>query len=179
VRHRRNARTELVFVSVRHQIDNAHGPCLTEDHDLVYLAAHPRTPSESTAADGPVAAVQATTAGAWQRRIVPDDVLLFRYSALTFNGFRIHYDHRYARAQGYPGLVVHAPLIATLLLDLAATQLPHSRLRRFEMRALAPSYDQVPLTLAGRPSENGNVDLWAIADGVTVMRAGAVTAIQG
>ncbi len=192
VRHRRGARSDLVFVSVRHQIDNARGRCLTEDHDIVYLDARPTTPStaspEQVAPSDPAdphqpsVAVEPSTATrpavppGWQRHIVPEDVLLFRYSALTFNGFRIHYDHRYAQAEGYPGLVVHAPLIATLLLDLVTARLPGRPVRRFEMRALAPSYDQVPLTLGGLPSEDGNVDLWAVADGTTVMRATAIMA---
>jgi len=72
---------------------------------------------------------------------MPDDVLLFRYSAFTFNGHRIHYDRRYAtEVEGYPGLIVHVPLIATLILDLLRWQRPEARLR-LAFRLLSPRFD--------------------------------------
>src|SRR5262249_11844348 len=94
-------------------------------------------------------------AGKWRRQIVPDDVLLFRYSALTFNGHRIHYDRRYAtEVEGYPGLVVHGPLLATLLLDLIRRQLPDRSVESFRFRALRPTFDISPFTVEGAPVDS-------------------------
>ena len=104
----------LVFVRVRHEVRREGLPetALVEFHDIVYREA-PK-PGTSRRRRPP-----RLSRAAWQRQWIPDDVLLFRYSALTFNGHRIHYDRRYAtEVEGYPGLVVHGPLIATLLLDL-------------------------------------------------------------
>jgi 3-methylfumaryl-CoA hydratase len=102
----------LVFVKVRHEIRADGALAIVDEHSIVYRdlpAEGEPAPSYARAPDD----------AQWQRRIVADDVLLFRYSALTFNGHRIHYDRRYVtEVEGYPGLVVHGPLIATLLLDL-------------------------------------------------------------
>jgi 3-methylfumaryl-CoA hydratase len=142
----------LVFVLVRHEIDEA----LTEEHDIVYRD-HPRPgdplPTPQTAPDD----------AAWERVIDPDDVLLFRYSALTFNGHRIHYDRRYATGiEGYPGLVMHGPLIATLLMDLLQRNLPAAVVTRFEFRAVSPIFDTGPFTVCGRPESDGKtIRLWA------------------
>ena len=103
----------LVFVLVRHEIGAAGEVAIVEEHDIVYREA-PR------AGEPPPAKKAAPANPDWRRDVVPDDVLLFRYSALTFNGHRIHYDRRYVtEVEGYPGLIVHGPLIATLLADLA------------------------------------------------------------
>jgi 3-methylfumaryl-CoA hydratase len=161
----------LVFVVVRHEVSNAAGIALTEEHDIVYREpAAPGTEDIGAAASAPAAA-----AAEWQRRIVPDDVLLFRYSALTFNSHRIHYDRRYVtEVEGYPGLVVHGPLLATLLVDLLRRQRPKALLRRFEFRALAPLFDIAPFDVCGRPEDDGRVSLWAQgADGALAMRATA------
>jgi 3-methylfumaryl-CoA hydratase len=93
---------------------------------------------------------------------VPDDVLLFRYSALTFNGHRIHYDRQYVTGvEGYPGLIVHGPLIATLLADLLRRNMPGARLLGFEFRAVRPVFDLWPFRLHGLPSADGKtVSLW-------------------
>ena len=101
--------------------------------------------------------------GGWQRTITPDDVLLFRYSALTFNGHRIHYDRRYVtEVEGYAGLVVHGPLIATLLMDLLRRQLPQREVLRFEFRAVRPTTDLHAFTVNGQPSADGtSVHLWS------------------
>ena len=154
VRHKSGRSGELVFVTVVHELHNAQGLALTEEHDIVYREA-PR-PGD------PVPAPVAADAGApWQRELTPDEVLLFRYSALTFNGHRIHYDRRYVtEVEGYPGLVVHGPLIATLLLDLLRRQAPAARVRRFEFKAVRPTFDGRPMRLNGRP-EGNRVALWA------------------
>ncbi len=90
-------------------------------------------------------------------------MLLFRYSALTFNGHRIHYDRRYVtQVEGYPGLVVHGPLIATLLMDLLRRQRPDAVVRSFEFRAVRPTFDLHPFAVNGTPSADGKtVHLWA------------------
>jgi 3-methylfumaryl-CoA hydratase len=146
----------LVFVVVRHEIGNAAGIALTEEQDLVYRAL-------SKPGD-PAPAPQPAPAGAkWGRVVKPDDVLLFRYSALTFNGHRIHYDRRYAtETEGYPGLVVHGPLIATLLVDLLRRHMQAADVARFEFRALSPLFDISPFKLCGKPERDGKtISLWA------------------
>ena len=94
---------------------------------------------------------------------MPDDVLLFRYSALTFNGHRIHYDRRYVtEVEGYPGLVVHGPLIATLLTDLVRRHESRAVIERFSFRSVRPTFDRHPFSVSGQPSADGrHVKLWA------------------
>jgi len=170
VTHKSGRSGELVFVLVRHEVHNASGLVLTEEHDIVYRSA-----------DAPGAAPAATpahaeTGAAWQREIVPDEVLLFRYSALTFNGHRIHYDRRYVtEVEGYPGLIVHGPLIATLLTDLVRRHSPDAFMRRFEFRAVRPTHDPHPLRVNGQPSADGQaVRLWAQDhEGYLTMQASA------
>src|SRR5579875_484928 len=145
----------LVFVVVRHQIANGAGLAITDEHDIVYRG-HDR-PGQQPPAPPP-----APAGAAWQRAIQPDDVLLFRYSALTFNGHRIHYDRRYTtEVEGYPGLVVHGPLQATLLVDLLRRNLPGARVSRFQFRAVSPLFDIAPFLVCGAPGEGGTVRLWA------------------
>ena len=159
----------LVFVRVRHDIAGPHGAAIVEEHDIVYRD-HLRPGEERPAAS------RAPPDPAWQRTITPDDVLLFRYSALTFNGHRIHYDRRYVtEVEGYPGLVVHGPLIATLLLDLLRRYRPDASIARFSFRASSPLFDTAPFTVCGRPADDGGtVSLWAAnADGGLAMDATA------
>ncbi|MGH8849465.1 MAG: FAS1-like dehydratase domain-containing protein [Casimicrobiaceae bacterium] len=148
----------LVFVRVRHELrrSGAEEVAIAETHDIVYREA----PRPGDAAPPPAAA----PAGAvWERAVVPDAVLLFRYSALTFNGHRIHYDRRYVTAtEGYPGLVVHGPLLATLLLDLLREHRPDARVARFRFRAMSPLFDTHPFSICGEPASDGaDVRLWA------------------
>jgi 3-methylfumaryl-CoA hydratase len=106
-------------------------------------------------------------------------VLLFRYSALTFNGHRIHYDHPYTtQVEGYPGLVVHGPLTATLLVDLLRRDLPGVRIERFSFRAVRPLFAPLPFTLCGKPEADGKtVTLWTRdAEGWVTMEARALIA---
>jgi 3-methylfumaryl-CoA hydratase len=160
----------LVFVLVRHEISGAGGGSLTEEHDIVYRGA--AAPGE--AAPAPKAAPATAT---WRRDIEPDDVLLFRYSALTFNGHRIHYDRRYVtEVEGYPGLIVHGPLIATLLLDLVRRN-TDKRVTSFTFRAMKPLFDIAPFAVCGEPGDGGKVSLWAQdAAGNLCMQADATVA---
>ncbi|MFC5523787.1 FAS1-like dehydratase domain-containing protein [Polaromonas jejuensis] len=147
----------LIFVKVRHDIrrNGAEAVALTEHHNIVYRGA----PTPGDAAPPPQAA---PAEWAWERRIVPDDVLLFRYSALTFNGHRIHYDRQYVtQVEGYPGLIVHGPLIATLLMDLLRRQQPEAQVVRFEFKAIRPTFDIHPFSVHGQPSADGKtIRLW-------------------
>lgn len=149
---------KLVFVKVRHEIrcNGAADPALVEFHDIVYREAQQPgdvPPPPQTAPDGAV----------WQREINPDEALLFRYSALTFNGHRIHYDRRYVtEVEGYPGLIVHGPLIATLLLDLLWRERPDAEVAAFSFKAVRPTFDLHRFKVSGAPQPDGkSVRLWA------------------
>ncbi len=147
---------KLVFVKVKHELfcNGAEAPALTEFHDIVYREAKQPGDVEPP----PVAA---PTGAAWQRTIVPDDVLLFRYSALTFNGHRIHYDRKYVtEVEGYPGLIVHGPLIATLLMDLLRRHAPEAEVASFRFKAVRPTFDLHPFRVNGHRDGN-TVKLWA------------------
>ena len=162
----------LVFVKVRHEIRRGDESdiALTEFHDIVYREA----PKPDDVAPPPKAAPSSAT---WEKQWVPDDVLLFRYSALTFNGHRIHYDRRYVtEVEGYPGLIVHGPMIATLLLDLLRHQLPEAEVARYEFRAVRPVFDINHFFVCGEPQPDGKTfRLWARDhDGWLTMDATAV-----
>ncbi len=160
---------DLVFVLVKHALSNHAGLVLTEEHDIVYREAPESGANTATPPRAP-------TDEAWSERIMPDDVLLFRYSALTFNAHRIHYDHRYVtEVEGYPGLVVHGPLIATLLVELVRKHLPDATLTGFSFRAVSPLFDVAAFDVCGRPDADGmTVHLWARnIDGGLAMQATA------
>jgi len=147
---------KLVFVKVRHELrcNGAADPAIVEFHDIVYREAKRPTDVEPPPQAAP-------TGAAWQREIVPDDVLLFRYSALTFNGHRIHYDRKYVtEVEGYPGLIVHGPLIATLLMDLLRRHAPAAEVANFRFKAVRPTFDLHPFRLNGQ-REGNTVKLWA------------------
>ncbi len=158
----------LVFVKVRHEIRADGALLIQEEHDIVYRDL----PAPGEAAPAPALA---PVGAQWERRIVPDEVLLFRYSALTFNGHRIHYDRKYVtEVEGYPGLVVHGPLIATLLLDLLRRQLPDAQVRTFQFRAVKPLFDIADFVVCGQQEDAETVKLWArTEDGHLAMDATA------
>ena len=168
VARKEGASGELVFVTVRHEISKAGGGLLvTDEHDIVYRGA--------TGAAVKLAG-ETAPAGAWRRDLVPDAVLLFRYSALTFNAHRIHYDQPYVtQVEGYPGLIVHGPLIATLLLDLVHRHMPAANITAYRFRALSPVFEGATLSLHGTPPDSeGMIRLWACKDdGRVAMRAEA------
>jgi 3-methylfumaryl-CoA hydratase len=139
----------LVFVRIDHEISAANGVAIREAQDLVY--------QEKPVVGAPVA----TSSGEecqpseWQQVVRPDAVLLFRYSALTYNSHRIHYDAPYATAvEGYPGLVVHGPLIATLLLDLFQRHHTGAPVAGFRFRAYRPLFagEEAVLSATSTPS---------------------------
>jgi 3-methylfumaryl-CoA hydratase len=167
IRAKRGRSGALVFVTLRHEIADARGVAITEEHDIVYRGdARPEAARP---------APQAPADERFAREIAPDPVLLFRYSALTFNGHRIHYDRGYVtEVEGYPGLIVHGPLIATLLLDLLRREHPRARVRRFVFKAVSPLFDTDRFAVCGRPDGENAFMLWARNhDGALAMQASA------
>jgi 3-methylfumaryl-CoA hydratase len=145
----------LVFVTVRHEIGRpGEAPAIVDEHDIVYRGLE-SAPARAKA--------EPAAMGAWRRTLVPDIVQLFRYSALTFNGHRIHYDRPYVTGvEGYPGLVVHGPLIATLLVDLIRRHAPAARVSSFSFRAVSPLFDGEEMSVnADPPDSGGRMKLWA------------------
>lgn len=141
----------LVFVTLRHELSGAAGLAITEEQDLVYR--------EPAAGSLPMPQGLPAPAASWTETIDPDPVLLFRYSALTMNGHRIHYDRPYAVAEeAYPALVVHGPLQATLLMRLASERL-EAPITGFDFRGQQPAFDGVPLHVCGEPSDTG-AEVW-------------------
>ncbi len=135
----------LVFVLIRYEVTGEEGLCVVAEHDIVYREAPTEAPTYPPSAD-------AIPTAPWSETITPDAVMLFRYSALTFNAHRIHYDHPYVtHAEGYPGLVVHGPLTAMLLADLAQRNGP-GPLETFSFRARSPLFAGHPIRLLGEPS---------------------------
>jgi len=144
----------LVFVTVRHEFRVGNGLAVEEQQDLVY-----RGPSSGGSGDEPSNRKEAAE---WRHTVHPTETLLFRYSALTFNTHRIHYDRRYAtEVEGYAGLVVHGPFIATLLLDLMQAHVAPARIQRFHFRAKRPTFDTSDFMVCGAPSGDGHCDLWS------------------
>ncbi|AJG24890.1 FAS1-like dehydratase domain-containing protein [Cupriavidus basilensis] len=171
VEHKSGRSGELWFVTVEHVLTVKGEVVLTERHDLVYRAMpEPGQPLPARA--------RLAHQAQWQRQLRADPVMLFRFSALTFNGHRIHYDHDYVRdVEGYPGLVVHGPLQAMLTLDLLAREMPGATVRRFGFRGLAPIFDHDTVTVGGAAdaSTPGKIILWTGDDaGGQAMDAWAV-----
>ncbi len=145
----------LVFVTVRHLFTGDKGGSMVEEHDIVYRDRPSRDDGKRPAPSFPNRDAQ------WTQTHTPTPVLLFRYSALTFNGHRIHYDVDFCRnEEGYDGLVVHGPLIATNLLALLHDNLPGKTVSRFQFKAVSPIFDTGPYSVCGRV-DAGQVTLWA------------------
>jgi len=158
----------LCFVTVHHEIFCNDQLCIREEQDIVYRDPPP--------ADGAAAKPQPYQRDASvTEQVMPTTPLLFRYSALTFNSHRIHYDRPYATEQeGYPDLVVHGPLIATLLQDFAQKNHPREPLGTFEFRGASPLFVNDPLTMAASTEDLENMPLWVVNhDGALAMSAQA------
>jgi 3-methylfumaryl-CoA hydratase len=158
----------LVFVKLRHEISNGRGLAIAEDQDIVYRD----NPAAGASVPSPQNAPEHAT---WTQNVDPDPVLLFRYSALIFVGHRIHYDRRYVReVEGYPGLVVHGPLVASLLLELLKRNIPAATIASFSFRAIKPLFDTAPFKINGRMEDAKTVKLWATSpEGWLAMDASA------
>jgi 3-methylfumaryl-CoA hydratase len=144
----------LVFVTVRHTVYAGGERAVIEEQDIVYREA-------AKPGDSPPPTNPAPREALWRREIVADPVMLFRYSALTFIGHRIHYDLDYCRnEEGYPGLLVHGPLQTILLLDLARRQEPRP-VKKLEYRALHPLFHFERFTVNGNPTRDAaQAELW-------------------
>jgi 3-methylfumaryl-CoA hydratase len=159
---------DLVFVTVVQRYSVGGELALEESQDIVYRSA-----SRGAEGGGPAETVEPAP---WQREVHPDSVMLFRYSALIFNGHRIHYDYPYVtEVEGYPGLIVHGPLIATLLLDLVRRERPGARVTGFSFRARRPLFSPDTFTVRGWPAADGrSVRLAAVSlEGAAAMTAEA------
>lgn len=167
VRHKEGRSGSLCFVTVRHRIDAGGRTNLEEEQDIVYREA---------VATGvrPAGSMEPARVGRDHRTIATSSTLLFRYSALTFNSHRIHYDRPYAiEEEGYPGLVLHGPLQATLLANFAA-ELKGRMPSQFEFRSLSPIFDLQPILLNAEDDEEGT-SLWtAHPGGPVAMSARAI-----
>ena len=149
----------LVFVLVRHEFHDGKGVALVEEHDIVYRDAPRERPVANTDILPPALEPE------FQQEFTADEILLFRYSALTFNSHRIHIDRDYARnEEAYPGLVVHGPLLATLLMNLLQKHHPQAQISHFSFRALHPVFDRRRITLCGRRNDERHVALWVVDD---------------
>lgn len=158
----------LCFVTVEHKVDVAGTLKVEETQNIVYReAALPQDASKPVTAE-------AAPAGTHSRAIAVSTPLLFRYSALTFNGHRIHYDRRYAtEVEHYPGLVFHGPLQATLLLNYAA-ELKGAAPKKFTFRGLSPLFDDDKVTM-NAVDEDGRLKLWTSREnGPVAMSAEAI-----
>ncbi len=162
-------RGSLWFVTVEHLISCDGKVCISEEQDIVYREATPPGTAQA-------AVVQQYDGQAqWVQPVQPDTTLLFRYSALTFNGHRIHYDQGYAQQEeGYPDLVVHGPLTATMLQQFALEHGEGRRLAGFDFRGVSPLFVGRTFTLEGRKADEGSLELWARGpDGELAMSATA------
>lgn len=148
----------MVFVTIAHEIRNSHGLCITELQDIVY-----RKPSDGQShSTQPAQVIEDSVAACWKKRYLPDEVMLFRYSALTFNSHRIHYDRPFAtQFEGYPGLVVHGPLMATFLAELVRAHAPpHAAMQQFAFKGMAPAFEGHLLDVEGLQDQK-RAQLWA------------------
>jgi 3-methylfumaryl-CoA hydratase len=166
IRHKSGRSGELVFVTLQHEIHASSGVAIRETQDLVYRGHAVMKAPTDPATEAPLPSPD------WERTVRVDPMLLFRFSAVTFNSHRIHYDRDYAvGVEGYPGLVVHGPLIATVLMDLFLRNQPGRNVATFRFRALRPLFDQAPFSIAGL-ARDGKAELWALRpDRQVAMRA--------
>ena len=155
VQSKEGRRGSLCFVTVEHTTFHGNNACIVEEQDIVYREATP----PGTPAPTPE---RYEGAAQWSQGFVADSTLLFRYSALTFNGHRIHYDQPYAQdEEGYPDLVVHGPLTATLLQQFVMTHADGKRLKQFDFRGVVPLLVNRPFTLEGRRDDGSTIEIWA------------------
>jgi len=146
----------LAFVTVHHQLSDGDGLCVEEEQDLVYRST--QKPGSGPAQPKPAP----SDVPAWNRRVVPSPVLLFRYSALTFNGHRIHYDRDFAcDSEGYPGLIVHGPLLGLLMCHLGVDENSARQPVGYRFRLSQPVFVHQSFTVAGSPADEGRgAQLW-------------------
>jgi 3-methylfumaryl-CoA hydratase len=145
----------LCFVAVKHVISTARGVAIRERQDIVYRDVPTATPSAAPAKPAPV-----LPTAKHRETHMADPVLLFRYSALTFNGHRIHYDRDYVtKVEGYPGLIFHGPMQAALLVEYAARLHGGTAPRKFTYRGVQPLFDGSEFSVNGNETDGG-MELW-------------------
>jgi itaconyl-CoA hydratase/mesaconyl-C4 CoA hydratase len=165
IREKQGTTGKLLFVTVTHEYKQDGQLCIHEEQDIVYR--EPAAPK--------LGGTEAAGAGAWSEPITPTSTLLFRYSAVTFNGHRIHYDHPYVtQTEGYPGLVVHGPMIATRLLQAFCQANPDKTVTGFSFRGHRPLIAPAEFRAQGVITEAGRARLWAEQEG-TVAQTAEVT----
>jgi 3-methylfumaryl-CoA hydratase len=157
----------MCFVTVRHEIASPRGLAVVEEQDLVYRESSPAAPTGIGASPA-----QQPDTPAWTRTLTPDPTMVFRYSAITFNAHRIHYDAAYTREkEGYPDLVVNGGLTTSLLWEFAAARSGRS-IKASSSRNLRALFVDRPLTLCGRMLADGKARAWALdADGALAIDA--------
>ncbi len=152
----------LLFVTVKHEVVREGKLVISEEQDIVYREPSP----PKLQGTEPAPASQVTES------VEPSAVLLFRYSAVTFNSHRIHYDHPYVtQTEGYPGLVIHGPLIATMMCRAFVRANPSAKVRHLAYRGLRPLIAPTPFLVAGNIGAQGEANLWAEQDGTLAHQA--------
>lgn len=158
---------KLAFVRIEHQIAEMDGSsCLSESQDIVYREASTESgqPNKSSGCD---------QTWDWEEKVTADPVMLFRYSAVTYNSHRIHFDLRYAtQVEGYAGLIVHGPLLATLMTKAICERIPASRLARFKFAGKAPVFGGSEFQVAVRRSSNPKIVETAIVSAGSIAMTG-------
>lgn len=158
IKEKLGASGRLLFVTFRHEIGRpGEEASLIEEQDVLFRG----TTSSLRYVEAPSSGMD------WQDELATDPVLLFRFSAVTFNPHRIHYDHVFAtEVEGYPGLVVHAPLVATMLARRAVQRAGNRHLASLSFKAISPAFVNAPLSLRGSlPDSSGKALLWAATAG--------------
>lgn len=162
IKEKEGSTGKLLFVTVKHGYFQNDELCIDEEQDIVYR--EPSPPKLVGTEKAPLAT--------WSENIEPSSVMLFRYSAVTFNGHRIHYDFPYAtEKEGYPGLVVHGPMIATYVLHGFRHAHPNKKITSFAFRGLRPLICPTPFSVEGRITEEGKASVWAQQDGTIAQQA--------
>jgi len=164
---------ELAFVTIRHELSVDGTPVGAEEQDIVYRSEPEASAPQTVPRPGHG---EPEPAGEWRLELATGPVQLFRFSALTYNGHRIHYDRPYAtKAEGYPDLVVHGPLLALLALDLARVHAPGRPVREFSYRLLRPAFSPARIAAAGSPDPDGRtVPVSVAAVGATPSLTGQI-----
>jgi 3-methylfumaryl-CoA hydratase len=171
VQFRSGSTGTLILATQTRRIFTPRGLAITEDAYTVF-----REPVPPGAQSGIPRHEMPPADTPWRRTVITDPVTLFRFSALTFNPHRIHYDRPYAMGvEGYPGLVVHGPFSQQCLLDLLRDNIGGRAIRDFTIRARAPLFDTAPFTVVGRSTDDGQAaELWAVTpEGTIAMQAQA------
>lgn len=177
VAHKAGRSGDLVFLTVGHEVHAADELAVTDVQTIVYRAATGGTSApEQSAAERAALAPADTSDWDYSYVVRPTETQLFRYSALTFNAHRIHYDRDYClREEGYPGLVVHGPLSATLMVDAFMRNRPDTPLRSFSFQARSPIFDNTPVAYVGRQTSENSYDVGALNPEGTVCLKGTIT----